>query len=83
MINATAIDEKLWQVRKYLMERYGCDKADIIIDPLVWYITTGRASVAFLKAFLQSKTFMTARKLAKARTYDDAVYKLKVLYGLN
>lgn len=82
MINTTAIDEKLWQVRKYLMERYGCDKADIIIDPLVWYIGTGRASVAFLKAFLQSKTFMTARKLAKARTHDMAIGSLKTYYVL-
>lgn len=82
MVSATAIDNKVWQVRKYLMERYGCDRADVIVAPLVWHIETGRASVAFLRAFLDAKTFMTARRLAKARTYDMAIANLKTLYNI-
>lgn len=82
MVSATAIDNKVWQVRKYLMERYGCDRADVIVAPLIWYVETGRASVAFLRAFLDAKTFMTARRLAKARTYDMAIANLKTLYNI-
>lgn len=81
-ISRTTIDNKVWQVRKYLMERYGCDRADVIVAPLAWYVETGRASVAFLRAFLDSKTFMTARRLTKARTYDMAIGSLKDYYGL-
>lgn len=83
MVSDTMVDNKLWEVRTYLWKRYGVDRGNIIIDPLVWYIRTGRASLGFLRAFVDAKTFMTARRLIKARTYDDAVYKLKVLYGLN
>ena len=45
------VDEQVWKVYRYLMRKYGTKRADIDIYPLKWYINTGRASAAYLRAF--------------------------------
>jgi hypothetical protein len=81
-ISRTVFDNKIWEVQKYLMGKYGCDRGTVLIDPLKWYINTGRASVYFLHAFLNTKVYMTARRLAKAGTHDEIIDSLKKLYNL-
>lgn len=73
----TAIDNKLWDVRKWLMNRYGVDASARMIDPLTWYIDTGRASVDFLRRLCEAKTFVVGRLLAKEGSIDETINRIK------
>lgn len=73
----TAIDNKLWDVKLYMMKHYGCDSANALYAPLEWYVTTDRASISFLRWFINAKTFVIARSLAKGGSYEDAISRLK------
>ena len=73
-LSYTSIDSVLWSVQFHLMRKYGCDTAARDVAPLRWYINTGRASVSFLKALVNAKPFMVARKLHQGGS-DDAMIK--------
>lgn len=77
----TAIDNKLWDVKLYMMKKYGCDSANALFAPLEWYVTTDRASLDFLRWLLSAKTFVIARALAKGGSYDDAISRLMAKVG--
>lgn len=76
-VNRTSIDTGLWHIQHYLMERYGVDQAAQDIAPLSWYIDTGRASVAFIRAVLTGKHFMIARRLHEGGSYDEVIRRVK------
>lgn len=61
------------------MGLYGVDQAYRDMYPLTWYITTGRASVAFLRALNSTKPFLVARRLHQGGSYDEAVLRIKKL----
>ena len=77
MIGHNTIDDKLWEVQKYMMHKYGCDTAAREIAPLRWYIETSRASVIFLHALLEAKSFMIARKLHEGGSYDETIERIR------
>lgn len=77
MIGTNRIDDHIWKVKYYLIRKHGCGQADLFISPLTWYIGTSRASVEFLKRFLNARPYMIGRLLAKSGTYDEAVTALK------
>lgn len=77
MIGMNRIDDHIWKVKYYLMRKHGCGQANLFISPLTWYIRTGRASVEFLKKFLNARPYMIGRLLAKSGTYDGAITALK------
>lgn len=71
------IDEQIWKVYRYLSDKYGTKRADIDIYPLRWYINTGRASAAYLRAFLSVKPYMVGRKLHNGGgSHDDALARV-------
>ena len=70
------IDDHVWKVYSYLTRKYGTKRADIDISPLKWYINTGRASTAYLKAFLAAKPYMVGRKLHQGGSYDEALARV-------
>lgn len=74
-------DDYLWDIKKYLMNKYGVDQAERDIDPLAWYIKTGRASVRFLNLLYKKKPFLIARKLHGGGSYDDIINSIKVYIG--
>ena len=76
-ISWTLIDNQLWAVKKYLMPRVGVDQAAQDVAPLNWYIGTGRASVEFMRAFVQAKAYMIGRVLHKGGSYDEAIRRVK------
>ena len=78
----TSIDNQLWDVKLYMMKEYGCDQANALFAPLEWYVNTSRASVPFLRWFVQAKPFVVARVLAKGGSYDDAINALKKKAGV-
>lgn len=77
-------DNYLWDIKKYLMNKYGVDQAERDIDPLAWYIKTGRASVSFLNLLYKKKPFLIARRLHSAGScgsYDDIINGIKTYIG--
>ena len=82
-IDWAGIEEGLWTIRVYLMNRYGVDKAEQNMAPLTWYIGTGRASCDFIRAVLTAKPFMIGRKLNEGGTYDEAINRVKKYIGYN
>lgn len=75
-------DAYIWAVEKYLMQKYGVDAMYRMIDPLTWYINTGRASATFLQMLVQEKPFVIGRILAKGGSHDDIVRKIRKKIGL-
>lgn len=75
-------DEYIYKIEKYLMERYGVDAMYRMIDPLTWYINTGRASATFLQMLVQEKPFVIGRIIAKGGSHDDIVRKIRKRIGL-
>lgn len=56
------------------------DESLNIVYPLSWYVTTGRASSAFIKAMYNVKPYVMARILVKGYatgSHDDVVTAIK------
>ena len=77
MICYTSIDNQLWNVKKALFSKVSVDEAGRKISPLTWYIGTGRASVQFLRWFIEAKPFVIARILMKGGSDDEIIARLK------
>jgi len=73
----TTIDNQLWNVQKYMMNRIGCDAAYRAMSPLNWYVGTGRASVPFLRWLTEAKPFVIARLLMKGGSDEEIINRLK------
>ena len=80
-INANLIDDYLWRVKRYLMQRHGCDAADREIDPLTWYVTTGRATILFLENMVAKKPYTIGRLLHKGGSYDETIERIANYIG--
>ena len=76
-ISNTLIDSFLWSVQRYIVHKHGVDASYRAMDPLVWYINTGRASMSFLKNLVQAKPFMIGRILMKGGSTDDVIKAVK------
>lgn len=81
-MSRTAIDNQIWAVTRYMMERIGVDAAQRAVSPLSWYIDTGRASIAFLHWFIDAKPFVVARILMKGGSDDSIIAALKAKSGI-
>ena len=81
-INWTNIEEYVWKIKRHLMNRYGATDAEYSIEPLRWYISTGRASADFLHRLIASRPFMIARLLHKNGSYEEILERIKAyIYG--
>lgn len=80
-VNATTIDNGLWAIQLCLMNKYGVDTARRDMEPLKWYIGTGRAPIQFISDLLDAKPFMVARILHKGGSYDDVLKRIKKYVG--
>lgn len=76
-ISYLAVDTHIWGVKSYLMRKYGCDAAERMISPLTWYVSTGRASAGFLRAFMQTRAFVIGRILAEGGSHDDVIRAIR------
>lgn len=77
VISATAIGNKVWDIRYGLIKKYGVDEADRLIAPLEWYINTGRASAPFLRKMLDSKTAGLVKILEKDGSTEKIIKSIK------
>lgn len=65
--------------RKYGMLHMIAEK---YTDPLVWFLSTGRASAQFEKKLLASRKYMIARKLYQNYgTYEKPIEEIKKYLG--
>lgn len=73
-----AIENYLFAVKRYLWQKTGSSlEAERTIDPLTWYISTGRASTLFLCGLLQIQPWRVGRSLMKGGSVDEAVNRIK------
>lgn len=79
-IDYLSIDAYIWEVQKALM-RYGfsVDGSEVASYPLRWYVCTGRASVAFLHALVDTKPFLVARRLKDGGSHDEMPNRVRKL----
>ena len=80
-VNATTIDNGLWAIQLCLMNKYGVDTARRDMEPLKWYIGTGRAPTQFISDLLDAKPFMVARILHMGGSYDAVLKRIKKHVG--
>ena len=78
-VDRVSTDVALWDIERYLMQKYGTDAAQSDMAPLRWYVETGRASVDFIRKLMIAKPFMVARKLHEGGSYDEALDRVKKL----
>ena len=76
-ISMNTIEDGLYEIQHYLIKKHGTDVARRDLDPLEWYINTGRASTDFLRGLFSVKPFMIGRILHKSRTYEEAIENMK------
>lgn len=73
----TRAEQKLMEIERWLMTRYGVDAASRMLYPLAWYVNTGRAIADFLRRLYEAKTFVVGRLLAKEGSVDETVNRVK------
>lgn len=71
------LDDYLWKVKVYLMRRYGCAASDRLMDPLLWFVRTGRSSAEFDRRLMAIKPFVIGRLLAKGGSVDETITRIK------
>lgn len=76
-LSATAINETLWDIQEYLMDRYGSRESERDMDALRYYVYTGRASCEFLLKLVNAKPFMIGRLLHKGGSTEEAINRIK------
>lgn len=80
-VNSTSIETFLWNVQRELMDRYGVDTAKREIEPLRWYVDTGRASTPCIKKMMEAKPFMLARKLHQCGSTSEIINRILKYIG--
>ena len=75
-MSATTIDTMLWNIKRELMNRIGCDAAERAMYPLNWYINTGRAPTEFLRKLQTARPGLVARDLAKGGSVDETIKRV-------
>lgn len=77
VIGRESIECGLWTIERYLIGKYGCTIAAHDVEPLKWYVTTGRASGYYLRHLLACKPFMIARLCHKGGSYDQILDRIE------
>jgi hypothetical protein len=78
----TKSDRYIWKVEEYLLRTHGVTETWRMLDPLQWYINTGRASVTFLHLLYDVKPYCIGKILAKGGSHDEVIRKIRKRIGL-
>lgn len=76
-LSRALIESVVWNIKLYLMNKYGISQAESDLAPLSWYIGTGRASREFLLLLARVKPYMIGRKLHEGGSYNEAIDRVK------
>lgn len=66
----------LWNIQREDMMRHGVDVSNRDIDPLTWYISTGRASGEFIRKLRAARPVLVARDVHKGGSYEDVINRV-------
>lgn len=75
-LSQTTIETCLWSIQRENMMRNGSDAAEREMYPLVWYISSGRASTEFLHKLIETRPVLIARDLHKGGSVDEIVRRI-------
>lgn len=79
-----ATDNYIFKAIMYGAGKTSFDEASRIMEPLEWYIKTGRASCDFLRLLATKKPYRVFQVLHKAGgSYDDAIQAVKQYLGID
>ena len=77
-MNYNATDEYIFRVIMAGAKKHGLDNATRVVDPLLWYISTGRANYSFLAALAKCNPHLVYNVLYKAAgSHDSALIALR------
>lgn len=84
-MNYEAVNNFIHKAVMYGAYRIGLDASYSVMDPLVWYIGTGRASYEFTARLAVKKPYRVFQVLHKASggSYDDAIKAVKLYLGID
>lgn len=78
-----ATDNYIHKAVMYGARKIGLDASYKVMDPLAWYIGTGRASYEFTARLATKKPYRVFQVLHKCGgSYDDAIQAVKDYLGL-
>lgn len=80
-INKGTIDTGLWHIQRHLIEKYGTDQSYRDMEPISWYINSGRASIEFIRLLLGAKPYMVARKMHQGGSTQEVIARIKRYIG--
>lgn len=75
-MTATKIETMMWHIQRELMQRHGCDNAERMMYPIMWYVNSGRASAAFLAKLYATRPVLVARDLAKGGSDEEIINRI-------
>ena len=78
-IDYNNIDAFMWELIMTVKRVCACSiaTAESLVDPLNWYIKTGRASAEFLHKLVKSKPFMIARRISHGGSTEEVMDRVK------
>lgn len=76
-MSSTKTESMMWEIKSYLMRKYGCEPAEREMYALEWYIYTGRASTLFLQKLYNAKPYMIGRILHKGGSDEEIINRIK------
>lgn len=83
-MNYEAVNNYIHKAVMYGAYHIGLDASYSVMDPLVWYIGTGRASYEFTARLATKKPYRVFQILQKAvGSYDDAIHAVKLYLGID
>lgn len=80
-LNKVTIETGLWHIQRHLIEKYGIDQSCRDMEPINWYINSGRASIEFIRLLLGAKQYMVARKLHQGGSTQEVITRIKRYIG--
>lgn len=82
-MSSTQIDTMLWAIQREDMQRNGYDVAERDMQPLFWYINTGRASIEFLRLLMNARPVLVARDIHKGGSHEEVINRVCRRIGYN
>jgi len=76
MLSITMIDGKLYDIQCEVSKREGVRWAERDMQPLYWYVNTGRASTDFLHKLFAVKPYLIARDILKGGSDQDVIDRI-------
>lgn len=79
--NYAGLEAYTHDVKMFLAKKHGIDAAERMIDPLTWWVFTGRATLTECKALVEKRPYVIGKILEKGGTINNQVDAIKRKIG--